>query len=125
MVFAKANGSELFAAHELDAEEIERTARLSSLCALAAASATQVLSYQVIADSIAIDLEDVEFWVIDAVSSGVLAASIDQLNSVVTVTRCTYTTFGAHQWRQVQEKLVAWRSSVDSILEVVQKHAAN
>lgn len=58
--------------------------RLLTLCTLGANEKT--LAYDKIAQALQVDAEDVETWVVDAISNHLLEASMDQFKSVVQVT---------------------------------------
>jgi hypothetical protein len=103
-------------------EEVEKSVRLLALCSLGAQES--VLSYDVIASTLKVDIFDVEMWVVEAMSQSppLMEASMDQFNSVVTITRCVHRSFGPDQWKGLQSRLKALRISVAGVLESAKKY---
>lgn len=100
---------------EVSSENCVRYMRILSLCSLA--SEHEEIPYQVVADTLQTSLDDVESWVIAAVSSGLLSAKMDQLQNKVVVQRCVVRKFDMEQWKAVQTRLHAWKKNVGGILE--------
>ena len=75
--------TDIFSTFKIDAEEVSRSMRLLTLCTLGAKDKT--LPYDKIASALQVDLSEVEFWVVDAISNQLLEASMDQFKSVVQV----------------------------------------
>ena len=63
---------------------------------------------------------EVESWVMQAISAGLLMAKMNQLTSEVLVSFCTEREFSEKQWGSLQESLVDWRDSIRGLLQVVQ-----
>lgn len=99
----------------LSSEECIRHMRLLSLCSLAAEH--EEIPYSAIASTLQVSDEEVETWVIAAVSSSLLAAKMDQLQHVVIVERCVVRQFGLDQWKALQGRLHAWKKNVRGVLE--------
>lgn len=59
--------------------------KLLTLCSLAAQATDKVLTFGAIQSALQVDAAEVELWVIEAIGERLLEASIDQLNSTVTV----------------------------------------
>jgi len=115
--FISANGGEeLLSQWEgVSPENCVRYMRILSLCTLAAEH--EEIPYQVVADTLQTKLEDVEKWVIAAVSSGLLSAKMDQMQSKVVVERCVVRKFDLEQWKAVQSRLHVWKQNVGGILD--------
>lgn len=115
--FIKANGGDkvLEQWDGVTPENCVRYMRILSLCSLAAEH--EEIPYQVVADTLQTDLKDVERWVIAAVSSGLLSAKMDQLQSKVVVERCVVRKFDMDQWKIVQSRLHMWKQNVGRILD--------
>jgi len=99
----------------LSKEECIRHMRLLSLCSLAAEH--EEIPYSAIASTLQVEADEVEKWVIDAVSSGLISAKMDQLQHVVMVERCVVRKFGIEQWKTLQSKLNAWKKNVKEVLD--------
>lgn len=52
---------------------------------------------------------EVEALIVQAIGRRVMEARIDQLRGVVTVAKCVPRTFGAAQWRELQQQLAVWK----------------
>jgi len=113
----KANGSILTSAG-LNPDDISYKIRLLSLNSLAATDSQ--LSYALIAKSLEIDESDVEIYVIDATSSGILDARIDQLNQRVLIRYAPSRQFDKKQWQALDQKLDKWKENVSNLLKVLQ-----
>jgi translation initiation factor 3 subunit M len=100
---------------DVSSENCVRYMRILSLCSLAAEH--EEIPYQVVADTLQTTLDDVESWVIAAVSSGLLSAKMDQLQNKVVVQRCVVRKFDIEQWKAVQTRLHVWKKNVGGILE--------
>jgi translation initiation factor 3 subunit M len=97
-----------------------RFLRILSLCSLA--TGRESISYSEISQSLHLSESDqVESWVIAAVSSGLLQAKMDQLSQVVTVERCVVRKFDVEQWKSLQRKLTAWKDHVGDILAALKQ----
>jgi len=101
--------------YELSQEDCIRHMRLLSLCSLA--TEHEEIPYDAIASTLQIQEEDVEKWVIAAVSSGLLSAKMDQLQRVVMVEGCVVRKFGMEQWKVLQRRLDVWKRNVRGVLE--------
>lgn len=110
--FTKSNDLSVYKINEEDAI---RNIRLLSLCSLA--TEHEEIPYDAIATTLQVDKEDVESWVIAAVSSGLVSAKMDQLQRVVMVERCAVRRFGIEQWKILQERLNVWKKNVKSVLD--------
>lgn len=115
--FAKAAGAAFFNEHGLVADKLEATMRLFSLCALP--TGFEELPYAVVAAKLAIAEDDVEKWVVKAITANLVQAKVDQLNRTVVLTRVLARGFGADEWRAVQTKLQMYKKNVGALLQVV------
>jgi len=89
--------------YDLNKEECTANMRLLSLASLA--TEHEEIPYHVIADTLKIEPEHVEDWVVRAINAGLLEAKMDQLNQVVMISRCTQRQFGKEQWAELGSKL--------------------
>jgi translation initiation factor 3 subunit M len=88
--------------------------RLLSLCSLAAEH--EEIPYNAIAATLQVPMDQVEQWVISAVSSGLMSAKMDQLSQVVMVEQCVVRSFGMGEWKVLQARLHGWKKNVGNIL---------
>ena len=110
----EASNSAVFSQYNLSKEDCIRNIRLLSLCSLAAEH--EEVPYSVIASTLQVADEAVEKWVIEAVSSWLISAKMDQLQKVVMVEQCVVRKFGIDQWKTLQSKLHAWKKNVKAEL---------
>jgi translation initiation factor 3 subunit M len=116
--FVQSNKS-VMSSFQIDESEAIRHMRLLSLCSLA--TEHEEIPYEAIATTLKIDKTNVESWVIDGVSSGLLTAKIDQLQAVVIVENCVVRRFGVEQWKILQHRLNLWKDNVKNVLESLKK----
>lgn len=122
--FIQSNGVGILQQWEgITPENCVRHMRILSLCSVA--SALEEIPYQVVADTLQTKLEDVEMWVIAAVSSGLLTAKMDQLRGSVVVERCVVRKFDLDQWKALQSRLHLWKYNVGRILDAYRQTLQN
>jgi translation initiation factor 3 subunit M len=102
-----------------NADQTLHTMRLMTLCAFCMGK--QKVSYADIATRLEVDVAEVEDWVVQAIASGLIEASMDQALSVVHIARSFHGSFGKEQWQQLHTRLVDWRRSVASVLSTMKK----
>jgi translation initiation factor 3 subunit M len=83
--FVAKQGNEFFKTHHLSEPQCLRKFRLISLAAFAETKVGQTVSYADVAKAIDVKEEEVELWVMDAVSMSLLSAQMNQLTSKVTL----------------------------------------
>jgi hypothetical protein len=107
----------------LSREDCVRHMKILSLCSLAADQ--EEIPYTNVATALQLSSEDqVESWVIAAVSSGLLAAKMDQLERKVLVERSIVRKFDKEQWRTLQAELTLWKNNIRNILEAFKQSQA-
>jgi len=112
----------IFAQYALNKEDLEYKMKLLSLATLASqlTTAERVLSFADIANALKIAPEEVELWVIEAIGSHLLDASIDQLSGRVTVSRYAHRSFTASHWKAIQAKLRELRTTLAYVQEQIE-----
>jgi len=118
----QAANADLIKSAGLDNEELTRKIRLLSLATLAGTKTE--LPYKEIASAIKVSEDDVELWVVQAISEGVVELRIDQLSRVVIVSRALHRTFSKAQWKQVRDGLQTWKEHVHDILDKLEERQA-
>jgi hypothetical protein len=108
-------GDSVLAQWGLSTDECTRYMRVLSLCSLAATQ--EEIPYSFVAKTLQTGEDDVEKWVIAAVSSGLLSAKMDQLTQKVLVERSVVRTFDHSQWQQLSARLALWKRNTRSILD--------
>jgi len=105
----------LLATYSLSPATLTHNMRLLSLCSLA--SEHEEIPYSAIAQTLQISLDEVESWVVNAVSKDLISAKMDQLSQVVMVERCVVRKFGSKEWRMLKSRLDFWKTNVRGVLE--------
>jgi hypothetical protein len=91
--FRQAN-AEVLRVHGISPETIERSLRL--LCLSSLAETEPILTYSRVAEALKVDRAEVELWVVEAISGGLMDATIDQLPETITVRYLHTVTVLAH-----------------------------
>ena len=117
LAFASGTEAKAFMAkHTLEHGACERKMRLLSLVSLA--QAKKELSYGAIAKELQVGEGEVEGWVMDAISSGLLVAKMDQMRQVVAVSVCLEREFGETQWEELQASMKDWHEQISSLIQL-------
>ncbi|GBG29870.1 Eukaryotic translation initiation factor 3 subunit M [Hondaea fermentalgiana] len=90
---------------------------LLTLASLAAKN--ESVTYDQIATDLKISRDDVEEWVIDAITSKLIDAKMDQLNQSIVINRGSQRLLSDDQWVDAQQKLHQWTSDVRELLNTV------
>ncbi|GMH27459.1 hypothetical protein Nepgr_029302 [Nepenthes gracilis] len=93
--------------------------RLISLLDLASNESGQI-PYALIKETLRINDDEVEYWVIKAISAKLLECKMDQMNQVVVVRRNTERIFGQQQWESMRAKLATWRGNITNVISTIQ-----
>lgn len=118
MDFNTAN-SALLKSYGLVHEDCIAKMRLMSMTDLAADESGQI-PYRLIKDTLQIEDDEVEPWVVKAITAKLIDCKIDQMNQVVRVSRYTERVFGPRQWQALREKLATWRGSIANVITTIQ-----
>ncbi|KAF5393126.1 hypothetical protein D9757_001224 [Collybiopsis confluens] len=122
--------------HNLDRTNLERKIRLLTLASLAFKNVGTKLPYAKVAEAIEVDVSQVEKWVIDGqffifllsrlkltvrpvIRAGLVSGKLSQTTHSLHVTRATARTFEREQWQALESRLLAWKSGLSGVLEVV------
>lgn len=116
--FQKAN-TQLISKLNLSHDDIVTKMRLMSLAALGSESQSGEIPYALVKDTLQINDDEVETWVVRAISLKLLEAKIDQLREMVVFSRCTQRVFGEAQWLDLQSKLQQWKVNMGSVCKML------
>lgn len=111
--------SALLKSYGLVHEDCIAKMRLMSLVDLGSNESGQI-PYAIIKDTLQINNDEVEKWVVKARTAKLMDCKMDQMNRVVIVRRCTERIFGQHQWQTLRTKLSAWRGNVANVISTIQ-----
>lgn len=115
----EAANSTLLKSYGLVHEDCITKMRLMSLLDLGSDESGQI-PYAIIRDTLQINDDEVESWIVKAISAKLMECKMDQMNEVVIVSRCSERVFGQHQWVALRTKLAAWRENVVGVIHTIQ-----
>ncbi|XP_050228583.1 uncharacterized protein LOC126677829 [Mercurialis annua] len=115
----QAANSALLKSYGLVHEDCIAKMRLMSLVDLASDESGRI-PYSFIKDTLRINDDEVELWVVKAISAKLISCKIDQMNQVVLVSSCSERVFGQHQWQALRTKLATWRGNITNVINTVQ-----
>ncbi|CAL5325925.1 unnamed protein product [Camellia sinensis] len=115
----QAANSTLLKSYGLVHEDCITKMRLMSLVDLASSESGQI-SYELIKDTLRINDDEVEMWVVKAITAKLIDCKMDQMNQIVIVSRCTERMFGEHQWQTLRTKLATWRGNIANVISTIQ-----
>uniref|UniRef100_A0ACD5WRR4 Uncharacterized protein n=1 Tax=Avena sativa TaxID=4498 RepID=A0ACD5WRR4_AVESA len=116
--FQSAN-STLLQGYGLVHEECITKMRLMSLLDLSSHCAGEI-PYSAITKALGINDDEVEYWIVKAISSKILDCKVDQLNQFVIVSLHTERIFGIPQWQSLRSKLLVWRGNIANAISTIQ-----
>jgi len=106
----------------LNHSDLENKIRLLTLTSLA--STQKHITFSEIAKLIEIPENEVEYFVIEAITSEFISAKIDQVNSSVIVRHAEARSFN-NEWQNLDKKVEKWKSNIENLLSVVQSVKEN
>ncbi|KAJ8775196.1 hypothetical protein K2173_020200 [Erythroxylum novogranatense] len=115
----QAANSALLESYGLVHENCITKMRLISLVDLALNESGRV-PYALIKDTLQINDDEVELWIVKAITSKLIKWRMDQMNQVAIVCFSTERVFGQHQWQTLREKLATWRGNIASVINTIQ-----
>ncbi|CAM8965096.1 unnamed protein product [Rhodiola kirilowii] len=118
MEFQAAN-SALLKFHGINHLDCVTKMRMMSLIDIGSNVSSQI-PYATIIDALQIDADEVEFWVVKAMTAKLLNCKLDQMNEVVIVSRSLDRVFGQPHWEHLRTKLAAWRGNVSNGMSTIQ-----
>ncbi|KAG6841852.1 hypothetical protein C0991_006259 [Blastosporella zonata] len=105
--------------HNLDSTQLERKIRLLTLASLAFQYIGRNLPYLKVVEALQVDAKDVEKWAIDAIRAQLVWGKLSQTTQSLHVARATARTFEKDQWEALERRLLAWKSGLSGVLDVV------
>ncbi|KAF5095862.1 hypothetical protein DV451_004489 [Geotrichum candidum] len=112
--------------NKFDRAQLERKARILALSKAASQSTQRTIPYTVFASAIEVSIDEIEVWIIDAIRAGLIEGRLSQMSQSFSVHRATPVgTFGAEEWKFVDNKLASWRSGLKDILAVLKTAREN
>ncbi|KAL8124688.1 uncharacterized protein LOC141718546 [Apium graveolens] len=93
--------------------------RLMSLVDLGSSESGHI-PYDIIKCTLQIADDEVEGWVVKAITAKLLDCKIDQMNQIIIVGRCTERVFGLNQWQSLRTKLATWRGNIANVISTIE-----
>ncbi|KAJ9173178.1 hypothetical protein P3X46_016341 [Hevea brasiliensis] len=115
----QAANSALLKSYGLVHEDCIAKMRLMSLVDLASDGSGRV-PYTLIKDTLRINDDEVELWVVKAITAKLINCKMDQMSQVVLVSSCAERVFGQHQWLALRLKLATWRDNIANVINAIQ-----
>ncbi|KAG7575662.1 Winged helix DNA-binding domain superfamily [Arabidopsis thaliana x Arabidopsis arenosa] len=118
--FQNAN-PEFLQSYGLADEDCVSKMRLLSLVDLASDESGKI-PYASIKDALQVNEEDVELWIVKAITAKLIDCKMDQMNQVVIVSRSSEREFGTKQWQSLRTKLATWKDNISNIITTIESN---
>ncbi|KDR84042.1 hypothetical protein GALMADRAFT_236648 [Galerina marginata CBS 339.88] len=115
----QSKNSQTLEQYHISASELEHKIRLLTLASLAFQHIGQNLPYSKIAEALQVEPSEVEKWVIDVIRAGLVWGKLSQTTQSLHISRATSRSFEHEQWQALEKRLVAWKTGLAGILDVV------
>ncbi|KAH0881714.1 hypothetical protein HID58_069108 [Brassica napus] len=111
----KAANSECLQSYGLVDEDCVTKMRLLSLVDLASHESGKI-PYTSIKDTLQVKEEEVELWIVKAITAKLIDCKMDQMNQVV------IREFGSKQWQSLRTKLATWRDNIGNVISTIESN---
>jgi len=118
--FQNAN-SGFLQSYGLSNEDCVTKMRLLSLVDLASDESGKI-PYTSIKDTLQVNEQDVELWIVKAITAKLIECKMDQMNQVLIVSRSSEREFGTKQWQSLRTKLATWKDNISSIITTIESN---
>jgi len=118
LAFHAAN-STLLKSYGLVYEDCTAKMRLMTLVDLSSNDSGEI-PYSAIKEALQITEDEVEHWVVKAITSKLLGCKMNQMNQTVIVSWHSDRLFGPAQWQAIQSKLGVWRANIANAISTIQ-----
>ncbi|KAJ9097698.1 hypothetical protein QFC21_004735 [Naganishia friedmannii] len=103
----------------LSTEDITRKLRLLALVSLCASSLNRDIAYSEVVQTLSVEEDLVEAWVIDAIHANLLKARLSQPKKTLRVQSVASRAFGQAEWKLLEKRLGEWKSTLEEVHGVV------
>lgn len=110
---------------KLDTDKLHYKMRLLTFASLAASNTSREVPYKNISKALQIPEEDIEMWTINVIRSGLVEGKLSQQRKVFLVHLPFNRVFGEKQWRELQQRIDSWRTTIKSVQTVLRREQAN
>jgi len=63
--------------------------------------------------------DEIEEWIIEAMSNGIIDAQIDQINNLIIIKTFKLRVVDKNEWAKIQKKIVAWKERFQRIEKIL------
>jgi len=113
-----ANGA-LLSEFDLGQEDLLRKIRSICFASLASSNVGRDITYSQISEALSLPDGEIESCVINVIHSGLVTGKLSQSQRTFHVTRSSVRSFDVPEWQALEKRLLAWKSGLTSVLEVV------
>ncbi|KAI0125704.1 hypothetical protein BJ170DRAFT_583311 [Xylariales sp. AK1849] len=111
---------------KLDTDKLFRKMRLLTFASLAAAeSKSREIPYAKISSALQIPEKEIEMWTIDVIRAGLVEGKLSQRKQVFLVHRAWYRVFGERQWRELNDRVDGWQTTLKEVAASLRREQAN
>eukprot|EP00056_Hartaetosiga_gracilis_P020647 m.20745 g.20745 ORF g.20745 m.20745 type:complete len:386 (+) comp8613_c0_seq2:120-1277(+) len=103
-------------AEELGIEKAMLDKRARIMAVAKAVEGRDTITFSELANTVAVQEDEVEAWVVDALCVGAIDATIDDMNNTIHITRVVNSKFDKQNWIDLEAALTQWRANVSSVL---------
>jgi len=83
------------------------------------ATTKDVLHYEEVSKILSVELDDVEYWVIQAISKNIVSCNLDQLESKIHIRKALPRTYTEKDWISLNNKIEAWKNNLNNIKQYI------
>ena len=83
------------------------------------------LTYDAIAKELDIDIDEVEQWVVDAITAELIDGQMDQMQGTLQITKSKARVVDQTTFEKLKKTVQGWKISVEKMSEVVQSGKSN
>jgi len=83
------------------------------------ASTKDVLHYEEVSKTLSVELDDVEYWVIQAISKNIVSCNLDQLESKIHIRKALPRTYSEKNWISLNTKIEAWKNNLNNLKQYI------
>ena len=111
------SGTKILSATNLSVDALATKMRILTLVSLAQENTK--IPYETIASSLSVSADDVESWVLDTISEGLIDAKLDHFSNSVYITYAFQRSFGTPQWVDLRDKIGKWMENIKGMIGVI------
>jgi len=79
------------------------------------ASTKDELHYEEVSKALSVELDDVEYWVIQAISKNIVSCNLDQLENKIHIRKALPRIYGEKNWIDLNNKIESWKNNLTNL----------